>query len=131
MDTEALKRALHRRLTDKDRYPGEKLTLRIVMERAAEIALATVDAMVATTVPQPAQQRRRPGAGRPDSDRLTAAQEKRQRLLRVLKHADGPMRMGHIGREAMLTPGECSWLLKSTPGVVQVGRGVYTLAGEG
>lgn len=123
-----LKAALYERITNRLQYP-EKLTVVACLTCAAELACEVID-MLATADSKPAetgrrQERRRPGQGRPDSSRQLAANEKRGRVLKVLRQEGAPLRMGEIGRKAMLTPGECSYLLKTTAGVVQVGPGRY------
>lgn len=135
---ELLKARLRTALTDRTRYPAGGLTLRAVMIRAGEIAGAVVDELAAT-IPARRADPKPPGVGRrlarsntgraagnPETDRRSAANEKRQRLLAAL--AGGPLRYGEIQHRAQLTTGEATWLLKSTPGVIRAGDGLYTLA---
>jgi hypothetical protein len=123
-----LKARLRERLTDRSQYDIVRpLTLATVMARVAELAVAVVDELGAgaalaqpkAAAPQPAAQ------SQAENPKFAAAREKRQRLLKALEN--GPLHAGELGRRAMLTAGECSYLLKSTPGIVNLGGGRYGL----
>lgn len=115
IDEDLLKERLRKALCDTDQYrTGGKLTLAAVTARAAELACTVVDNLANPPAP--------PAKTQPN--RLHDAGAKRGRLLAVMQ-SGVPMRASTIMRLAMLTPGEVSWLVKNTPGVVRVGTGLY------
>jgi hypothetical protein len=125
VNAEELAARLRGRITNRTLYPSEGLTLRNVLTRAADLACEVVDQMAGRAPVAASRIQRKPGQGRPDSSRTRAATEKRQRLQAAL--AGGPLHYGEIQQRAKLTGGECSYLLKSTPGIVRVGPGRYAI----
>lgn len=130
IDAYRLKQQLRQVLQDRANYPGERFTLREVMTRAADLATAVVDKVVqqAHTTPAPTGRRHPEEAARESARRTEEANAKRTRLVEVLREAGGPLRYRDLSRKAGLTTGELSWLLKSTPAVVNVGHAHYDLA---
>ncbi|HYF77344.1 MAG TPA: hypothetical protein VD973_09445 [Symbiobacteriaceae bacterium] len=117
-----LKEKLRLRLLDKLAYGTGKLTLAMVTSKALQIALQVVDEVAEQTeVPKPKPE---------PSFRKIKAAEKWQRVLKVMQEAGKPLRVSEIMRKAHLTTGEASWLVKSTPGIVQVAKGTFELRGN-
>jgi hypothetical protein len=116
-----LKEKLRLRLLDKSAYGTGKLTLAMVISKAAQIAMQVVDEVAEQTeVSKPARE--------PSPRRVAAAEraaKKRQRLIEVLTEAGTPLRVSEIMRRAHLTTGEAAWLVRNTPGIVQVGKGTF------
>lgn len=130
IDPVQLKSRLKARLTSRGLYPEVGLTLRVVMERAAALAIQVVEEQVRE---QSAHQLRVHKPEKPEASqekRLSAraldTAAKRERLKAAL--SDGPLGPGPAARKAMLTPGECWYLLRHTPGIISVGGGKWGLA---
>jgi hypothetical protein len=121
VDADVLKRRLREALSDRANYPITARTLDGVIHNAVAVASSVVDELCGGHVARQGKaQRKRTGPSREE-----LAHDKRRRLKEAL--ADGPLHYGELGRRARLTTGELSWLLKSTPGVLRVGPGRYSL----
>lgn len=132
VNPELLKARIRSRLLNRSMYPAKGLTLSVVLARAADLAAQIIDEMAAR---EQAAEGRRAAASREVNPgprqippRLAAANAKRRRLQEAL--ANGPLSGRELRRRAQLTPGEFTYLVRSTPGVSRVGDR-YALALDG
>lgn len=139
MNVALLQQRLRSRIMDRTQYP-EQMSVVTCLTRAADLATGVIAELarggrltIADARPpggrgQADRPRKSPGTGSAGSPRRVSADEKRRRLRDAL--SGGPLQYGEIQHRAQLTAGECSWLLKSTPGITALGGGRYGLAGQ-